>query len=194
MAELRKLSDADFLAALRQLEPLPDVDDDDSAWDHFPPFDRGEWLVAFSEQLAERQLVAAIPLVFERASLGSAYGMMLSIRHGPERAVGSNDQALTDLMVPLVGHARAGARRWSIAELGTLRDISALQALLAAAASDPHPLVREEACASLGMLSQVADGDARNLIHAALQERVHGDAVETVRNAARDALASTFLR
>jgi hypothetical protein len=62
---------------------------------------------------------------------------------------------LTVIMRPLTRDQRAGCRRWAVRELGILRDSQALGDLVSAL-GDEEPLVRSEACTSLGMLGQAA--------------------------------------
>jgi hypothetical protein len=108
--------------------------------------------VATSTVIGERGWVRAIVPLFERAAKGDLYGTMLSIRHGPERAM-SDVAGFAPMLEPLIKHQRAGTRQWSVRELGILRQRSSLQPLLDALA-DEEGEVRVEARQSLEMLAQ----------------------------------------
>lgn len=130
---------------------------------------------------------AGIAPVFERAALGDAWEMMQPIRHGPERAVAPDWSRLTAIMRPLVGHHRAGCRRWAVRELGILRDPAGLPELIGAL-KDPQDLVRAEACMSLGMLSDALDDDVRLIVLGRLADLTEEDPSTEVRAAAAGAL------
>lgn len=181
-----RLSDAEVLARLAGLEPLPETDDLDPAWDD-DAFDRAEKLIAFADEVGERRLVEGIAPVFERAALGDAFEMMQSIRHGPEKAVAGDWPRLTGIMRPLASHSRPGTRRWAIRELGLLRDPSGLPELLAGI-DDQTDLVRYQAYSSLGMLDGVLEGDVREDVRRLVAARALADPSDEVRAAARWAL------
>lgn len=185
-AALHPLSNDEFLARLRSVEPLPDADDLDPAWDDPNTFDRAELLVAFADEIGERRLIPAIAPLFERAALGDAYEMMQSIRHGPERAISPDWSVLTAIMRPLVTNERAGCRRWAVRELGILRDPLALNDVIGAL-DDPQDLVRAEACTSLSMLADVLGDEARSVVRAELVARSESDPSAEVRSAAASA-------
>jgi HEAT repeat protein len=111
---------------------------------------------------------------------------MQCLRHGPERAVAPEWQALTGIMRPLTRDHRAGCRRWAVRELGILQDPLALDDLVQAL-GDEEPLVRSEACMSLGMLSQAAVCD-RSQIRAHLQATAGLDTSSEVRRHAHWAI------
>jgi HEAT repeat protein len=180
------LSDDELMARIEGLRPLPDADDDDPAWLEDATWDRAEFLVAAADAVGERQLLQAIAPLFQRAALGDGYEMMQGLRHGPERAVAPDWQLLTSIMRPLTRHQRAGCRRWAVRELGILRDPPALDDLVAAL-GDEEPLVRSEACTSLGMLSQ-AELHARPQIRAYLQPIAELDTSSLVRRHAQWAI------
>jgi HEAT repeat protein len=180
------LSDDELIARIGATEPLPDADDDDPAWDEDATWDRAEFLIAAADEVGDRRLMRAIAPLFQLASLGDAYEMMQGIRHGPERAAAPGWQALTGIMRPLTRHHRAGCRRWAVRELGILRDPAALDDLLSAL-EDEQPLVRSEACTSLGMLSEDAPA-LRRQIRGRLQATAKRDTSSEVRSSARRAI------
>jgi hypothetical protein len=160
------LSDDELIARIKALEPLPDADDDDPAW-----LEDATWDRAMTKAL--HHFVAI-------------YEMMQGLRHGPERAVAPDWQVLTSIMRPLTRDQRAGCRRWAVRELGILRDLQALDDLVPALGDD-EPLVRSEACASLGALSQAAL-QARPQIRALLQATAGHDTSSEVRRHAQWAI------
>jgi hypothetical protein len=97
----------------------------------------------------------------------AGYEMMQGLRHGAERAVAGDWQALAAILRPLTRDSRAGCRRWAVRELGILHDAKAVDNLTAALA-DEQPLVRSEACMSLGVLSQTAEPRISQQIQAQL--------------------------
>jgi hypothetical protein len=180
------LSDDELIARIKALEPLPDADDDDPAWLEDATWDRAEFLLAAADAIGERRLVRAIAPLFQRVALGDGYEMMQGLRHGPERAVAPDWQLLTSIMRPLTRDQRAGCRRWAVRELGILRDPQALDDLVSVLGDD-EPLVRSEACASLGALSQAAL-HARPQIRALLQATAGHDTSSEVRRHAQWAI------
>lgn len=186
---IKALSDDELVARLGELDPLPDADDNDPAWLNDATWERAEFLLAAAEAIGDRRLARAITPLFQRAALGDGYEMMQGLRHGPERAVSPDWQLLAGIMRPLTRDQRAGCRRWAVRELGILRDMQALDDLLSALA-DAEPLVRSEACTSLGMLSQAAPA-AREQIRARLQAVADHDASGEVRKYAQSAIDTT---
>jgi HEAT repeat protein len=180
---IESLSDAELVAHIEGTEPLPDADDDDPAWLDDGVWDRAEFLLAAADAIGERRLVRAIAPLFQRAALGDAYEMMQSLRHGPEQAVAPDWQVLTSIMRPLTRHHHAGCRRWAVRELGILRDPEAIDDLVSVL-EDEQPLVRSEACDSLGMLGQ-AELSVRQRIRAHLQAVADHDASAEVRRDAQ---------
>lgn len=151
-AELRVLDEDAFLAAVDRLPAL--ADSDAAVWDQEESWDAVYRLVAAADVIGERGWVRAVVPVFERAARGDLYGTMLSIRHGPERAMLADLAGFAALLEPLTKHPRAGTRQWSVRELGILRERSSVQPLVDSLADDDVE-VREEAWVSLGMLGQV---------------------------------------
>lgn len=183
---IEPLSDDELIARIEGIEPLPDADDDDPAWLDDATWDRAEFLLAAADAIGERRLLRAIAPLFQRAALGDAYEMMQGLRHGPERAAAPDWQALTSIMRPLVRHHRAGCRRWAVRELGILRDPQAVGELVSALA-DEQPLVRSEACTSLGMLGEAVPA-SRQQIRARLQDTAEHDESSEVRRDAHWAI------
>lgn len=151
-AELRVLDEDAFLAAVDRLSAL--ADSDAAVWEQEELWDDAYRLIAAADVIGERGWVRAIVPVFERAARGDLYETMQSIRHGPERAMGSDAAGFAALLEPLTKQPRAGTRRWSVRELGILRQHSSVQPLVDALGDDDVE-VREEAWVSLGMLGQV---------------------------------------
>lgn len=151
-AELRVLDEDAFLAAVERLPAL--ADSDAAVWEQEESWDDAYRLIAAADVIGERGWVRAVVPVFERAARGDLYETMPSIRHGPERAMGSDVAGFAALLEPLTKHPRAGTRQWSVRELGILRQRSSVQPLVDALA-DEDAQVREEAWVSLGMLGQV---------------------------------------
>ena len=150
-AELRGLSDESLLDEVSRIPPLRDSTDpywdDDAAWTD------AYRLIAAADVVGECGWREVAGPIYERAALGDLYGMMQSIRHGPEQAFAEDLDSFADVLEPLIEHSRPGTRQWSVRELGILRLLRSLPAVLSATA-DPVAEVREEALASLGMLAQ----------------------------------------
>ena len=182
---IRSLSDRDFFHWLKSIEPLPDDDDDSVNWDD-DALDRIESLLAASDEIGDRRLVTAIPDLFKRASLYDAFGLMQSIRHGPERA-SPNTQVLADLMLTLAGDERSATRRWAVRELGLLRMQSGT-GMLFSCLSDPEPLVRRETADALGMIGGSSDPNVFDEGLRALRKSAESDGDESVRFSALRAL------
>ena len=180
---LAHLSDDEFMAVLTSTRPLPDVDDDDPAWEDAENFERAELLLAIADGIGERRLVRAIGPLYERAALGDVFEVLRGLRHGPERAVAPTYGILTGIMRPLSHHARAGTRRWAVQELAILRDPAGLPDLLGAV-DDPVAAVRAEACGGLGLMASLLDWAARER----LETLSNFDPDDDVRASARDAL------
>jgi HEAT repeat protein len=183
---IEPLSDERLIARIAATDPLPDGGDDDPAWREDATWDRAEFLLAAADAIGERRLLRAIAPLFQRAALGDAYEMMQNLRHGPERAALPDWQALTSIMRPLTRYHRAGCRRWAVRELGILRDPAALEDLVSPL-GDEQPLVRSEACMSLGMLGRAVPA-ARQQIRARLQDTVEHDESGEVRQDAQSAV------
>jgi HEAT repeat protein len=183
---IEPLSDDELIARIESLEPLPDAHDGDPAWLEDATWDRAEFMLAAADAIGERRLVRAIAPLFQLAALGDGYEMMQGLRHGPERAAAPDSQVLTSIMRPLTHHERAGCRRWAVRELGILRDPLALDDLVSAL-GDQQPLVRCEACMSLGMLAQAAP-PIRQQVRAHLQATAEHDASSEVRRHAQWAI------
>lgn len=183
---IEPLSDDELIARIEGTEPLPDADDDDPAWLDDASWDRAEFLLAAAEAIGERRLLRAIAPLFQRAALGDGYEMMQGLRHGPERAASPDWHALTSIMRSLTRHHRAGCRRWAVRELGIPRDPHVVGELVSALA-DEQPLVRSEACTSLGMLGEAVPA-TRQQIRSRLQDTAEHDESSEVRRHAQSAV------
>jgi hypothetical protein len=148
--QLRGLDEAGFLGAVHSIPPL--ADSDSAIWDQEESWDDAYRLLAAADVIGERGWVRGVVPVFERAAKGDLYELMQDIRHGPERVAGAAE--LAALLEPLTRHERAGARQWSVRELGILRQGSSLQPLVDALRDDDEE-VRREARTSIEMLGQV---------------------------------------
>ena len=180
--QLRSLSDEELISLLRGMDPLPDVDDLDPAWTE-ATLGRAEDLVRIADAIGERRLTAAIAPLYGLAPLGDAFGLMLGLRHGPERSVEPHYARLTEILIPLAQHPRGGSRRWAINELGILRDPLAAGPLIDAL-SDPLPIVREEACRGLGMSLGIYEPSTRRRAIESLTHVALDDVAEPVRRSA----------
>jgi hypothetical protein len=149
-AELPVLDEDAFLAAVRAIPAL--ADRDAPSWKQEASWEDAYRLLAAADVVGERGWVRAVVPVFERVARADLYGAMRSVRHGPERAAGA--AALAALLEPLASHPRAGTRRWSLRELGGLRQRSSLQPLTGAL-DDGDERVGVEARRSLEVLAQV---------------------------------------
>lgn len=182
--KLRELDDEGFLAAIAGIEPLPDADDLDPAWDD-DAFLRAELLIAVADEIGRRGAVGGIVPLYERAPRGDAFEMMQSLRHGPEQAVGEDTPRLVHIMRGLARNSRPGTRRWAIEELGELADGAAFPEVLAAL-NDEVPEVRAAACIAAGHLDGL---DAPSISR--LEERLTalvGDPVPNVSDWATECL------
>ena len=157
-----------------------------AAWLEDATWDRAEFLLAAADAIGERKLLRAIAPLFQQAALGDGYEMMQGLRHGPERAVAPDWEALARIMRPLTRHHRAGCRRWAVRELGILRDPQALDDLMSAL-GDEQPLVRSEACISLSMAGQAIPA-MRQLIRTHLTAVAEHDMSREVRSNAQQAI------
>jgi hypothetical protein len=150
---LAERTNEDIVAILDDLPGIPEVDDGDPYWDDASHLEAVELLLALADEVGERRLTESITGLFVRAALGDVFGAMQGIRHGPEKAVAPDFGRLAVILRPLAQHERAGCRRWSIRELGILRDRAASD-VLKASLDDPVEEVRREARRSLQMLEQ----------------------------------------
>jgi hypothetical protein len=132
-----------------------------------PPWADLHRLLAAADVVGERRWKHAALAVFEHAADWDVYGRMQAIRHGPERAFlddADGVAAFATGLEALMVHPRAGTRLWVTRELGILRRLSSVDALLAAV-DDPNAAVASEAVASLEMLAQ-DHPEARAALHA----------------------------
>jgi HEAT repeat protein len=142
-----KLSDVEVLAELAAIPPL--ADEDDPCWN-----DDGYWgrvaypYLALWDVAAERKLLAAIPLILDRACFGDPGEIMRNLCHAVEAIVKPDWSALTAPCVAALVSTRAGTRLWAAHELGRLRDPIAIPAL-ERAAQDAVPEVRKWVASAL---------------------------------------------
>ncbi len=152
-ADLVQLPDED--AFLSEVDLLPELaDSDDPCWTGDAAWEPACRLVAAADVVGLRGWKLGVGPIFERAALGGLYGLMQSIRHGPEQAYEDDVPGLAELMAQLTTHHRPGTRQWSVRELGILRQLSSVE-VVDEATRDPVPGVRDEARNSLGMLAHV---------------------------------------
>ena len=109
--------------------------------------------LAFAELARQRRLRAAIPLLLERASYGDPGETMRGLRHTLEAIVQPEWDVLTAICMDNASRPQAGARLWSVRELGVLRDPRSLDTVIRAL-DDPAREVRVMACHSLAMICQ----------------------------------------
>lgn len=153
------ISEQELLAAIDGWMPLPG--EDDARWDDIDSPDSSwadaERLIAAADASGEHGWRDVAIRVFELAAEWDLNGMMRSIRHGPERAFSTYDQAgcveFASRLKPLSVHERAGTRLWVFRELGILRQLSSLQYLLDRTRDDDASVV-EEALISIEMPGQ----------------------------------------
>ena len=154
--ELRPLDRESLRAAIAGIPPLPD--EDDPIWNdettNEPWMQLGRLIVA-ADLIGEHGWREEVPILFERACLGNPADQMQGIRHGTEKAYKDDVHAFVALLLPLARHERPGTRQWVARELGILRDLNALPALVDLAIEDGVELVRGEARLAISMLAQV---------------------------------------
>ena len=121
-------SDAEVLAELRSFVALPDASD--SAWSLDGAWDQAHLLTALAKIVAERKLESGIALVLDKMCYGDPGELMRSLRHFLEAAISPHWDRLTQICVSRATSDRVGTRYWAIAELGTLRDPTALPVIL----------------------------------------------------------------
>jgi hypothetical protein len=164
------LSDEALIEKITALPVLPDEDDklwnDDATWT-----DLAYVFVALLDVARERKLSNTIALFLERACYGDPGEMMRGIRHSFEHMVAPDWDALTQICVNLLAqNPPAGARLWTLHQLGILRDTNALDAIIHAL-NDDAPRVREQAVQSLYMTAS-AKPDCRPKVIEALSQAI----------------------
>jgi hypothetical protein len=151
-AELATLTNEDEL--LEVVAELPEMPDEmDPRWDDDDTLSALARLLVCADMIGERGWKRCMVPVFEKAELGDTYDLSQEIRHGPEKAFADDYEAMAELLIPLVVHRRPGTRYWAARELGILRELVALPALITAL-NDTVTMVAEEAHDSIGMLAQ----------------------------------------
>lgn len=151
----------ELLRDMESWDALPD--EDDPRWaDAEPPgpvWDGAKRLLAAVDECGARGWTTAAIRAYTLMADWDCHGVMLSMRHGFERAFmhGPDDDAgsvaFALALEPLTTHERAGTRLWAVAELGVLRELSSLSYVVDRL-DDEHPAVAEEARSSLVMLAQ----------------------------------------
>lgn len=132
-------SDAEVLAALAAVEPLPD--EGDVRWnDHSFWFDVAYVFLGIAEVAQSRKLRPAVRLVLERASYGDPGETMRGIRHVCEGIFDPDWTALADEYLALARAERLGTRLWAIANLTVLADPRAVPILEASLREDPEDI------------------------------------------------------
>jgi HEAT repeat protein len=178
-------SDATLLEILSQFPTFPpETDpawDDDELWERLMQFD------VLADVVAERKLLAAIPLLLDRACYGDPGEVMRSLRHRLEAIVQPDWRHLADACMAMLQSPHPGARLWATHQLGVLRDPRTRQALIDRLA-DPAELVRQQAAQSLYMLCQ-RDSESHVPAMQALQKYLHRSPHHDDQRAALGALA-----
>lgn len=157
--------DERLLAELKGIPILPDEGD--------PAWNDDTWHVAYlysvhSDLAAARRLIAAIPLLYERACYGDPGEMMRGLRNRMEAIVDPYWAVLTKLSMQAAKYPQHGARLWAVDQLGVLRDPDAFDSLVEAL-SDSADLVRGAARLALEMTCQTNVGCRKEAIAALLR-------------------------
>jgi HEAT repeat protein len=178
-------SDAKLLEILSQFPIFPPERDpawdDDELWERLMQFD------VLADVVAERKLLAAIPLLLERACYGDPGEVMRSLRNRLEAIVQPDWQHLADVCMAMIQNPHPGARLWATSQLGVLRDPRTRQTLIDRLA-DAAELVRQEAAQSLYMLCQ-RDSESHVPAMQALQQYLHRSPHPDDQKVALEALA-----
>jgi hypothetical protein len=120
VAARASVSDADILAELSALSPLPD--EDDPAWDDEATWQRANLFVALADVAATRRLKPAIRLLLDRACYGDPGEIFRGLRHASEAIVNPQWSELTDICLEAARSARLGTQLWAIDQLAILDD------------------------------------------------------------------------
>ncbi len=152
-------SEDELLEQLAEWAPLPD--ESDPRWWSLGEDGDALWLevdrlmaAAHASGLNGWRRVAV--RVWELAPDWDATGVMLDLRHGPEKAFLESPGGAEELAValePLSAHERAGTRLWVVHELGYLRQVESLPSLVARL-HDEHPRVAAEARSAIELLAE----------------------------------------
>jgi hypothetical protein len=149
--KLRRLSDDEFLATLERFPVLPP--ERGEHWKSDEDWLLGYRYVALGDVACERRLRAAVVPLLRRACLGDPGEMMRGLRHSLECIAKPDWSFLATAYVSAASLEEPGARFWSIAGLGIVRDPATMPTLLAAL-RDPVGDVRFQTCQSLSMICQ----------------------------------------
>jgi hypothetical protein len=135
-AELRPLTDAEFLARLESLPAL--ADEGDPAWKSEDYWQRAAYpYVAYADVAAERKLRRAVRPLLERACYGDPGEIMRGLRHPLEAIFNPDWSALADEYLAVARGDRLGTRMWAIAGLAVIDDPRAAAVFEASLREDP---------------------------------------------------------
>jgi hypothetical protein len=132
------LSDADVLAELAALPPLPD--EDDAAWEQDATWQEAYRFVALADVAAARRLRPAIRLLLDRACYGDPGEMFRGLRHASEAIANPKWSDLADICLEVVTSPRLGTRLWAIDQLTVLEDERARPVFEKSVRSDPEEI------------------------------------------------------
>jgi hypothetical protein len=121
IAARETLSDEAILAELSALPPL--ADEDDRCWDQAQYWHEvAHPYLALAGLCARRRLLAAIPLLLERACFGDPGEIRRGLRHCLEATVAPDWSILADFCLRAAQSPRRGTRLWAIDQLVVLED------------------------------------------------------------------------
>jgi hypothetical protein len=139
VAELRPLSDDEFLVRLQALPAL--ADEDDPAWNSDGYWERIAYpYLAFADAAAERKIRRAARPLLERASYGDPGEIMRGLRHPLEAIFNPDWAALADEYLAVARWERLGTRMWAIAGLAVVDDPRAAMVFEASIREDPEDI------------------------------------------------------
>jgi hypothetical protein len=120
-AEFSSSSDLEVLAALTELPPL--ADENDECWRTEDYWERIAYrYLALADVASERRLRPAIPLLLDRACYGDPGETMRGLRHRLEAIVDPDWTALADYCLAAARSDRPGTRLWAIDQLMLIED------------------------------------------------------------------------
>jgi hypothetical protein len=155
-AELRPLTDAEFLARLEALPAL--ADENDPAWNSEDYWRRVAYpYLAYADVASERKLRPAARPLLERACYGDPGEIMRGLRHPLEAIFNPDWSALADEYLAVARGDRLGTRMWAIAGLAVVDDPRAAAVFEASVREDPVDI---NSFAKIG-LERLAGGGGR---------------------------------
>ncbi|MBA3463197.1 MAG: hypothetical protein H0T46_24790 [Deltaproteobacteria bacterium] len=155
VAEYRKSSDPQLVAALAALPALRD--EDDLAWEDDAYFAGVAYpYLALVQVSAERRLRPAIKLLLDRAPFGDPRDMMRGLRGSLEAIVEGDTERLADACMAAIATKRDGTILWAAHQLAALDDPRALEVFEKLRHSE-HERIRE--VAELGIAHLVPDNN-----------------------------------